>query len=199
VAKFVLRSFDGGHVGYDSALNGAVISDCGRYRYALWRKWSNDGPVATFVMLNPSVADARVDDPTIRKCVGFARRWGRSGIWVVNLFALRSTNPYGLVSAENGSRYAIDAALMARAVGPDNDDWLRAACEYESPVLAWGATGGAHVGKLIDARLRRALPMMGTAEGIGELTCLGRSKSGHPRHPLMLAYSTPLERFEVRS
>jgi hypothetical protein len=174
----------------------ALISPCGQYRYWLLRRWSNR-PLATFVMLNPSTADANSDDATIRKCMGFADAWGLGGIWVVNLFALRSTNPYGLVSDEVGRRYALDGGVLTRAVGPDNDEWLRAACEYDSPVLAWGATGGPHVGRLVDARLRRAFPMMASADGLQELRCLGRAKNGHPRHPLMLAYSTPLERFEV--
>lgn len=174
----------------------ALISPCKRYRYWLLRRWGNY-PLATFVMLNPSTADANSDDPTIRKCMGFADSWGMGGIWVVNLFALRSTNPYGLVSDEVGRRHALDGGVLTRAVGPDNDGWLRAACEHDSPVLAWGATGGSHVARLVDARLRRAFPMMAHAEGVQELRCLGRAKNGHPRHPLMLAYSTPLERFEV--
>jgi hypothetical protein len=135
-------------------------------------------------MLNPSTADAHADDPTIRKCMGFARRWGMSGIWVVNLFALRSTDPAGLLDAPD-------------PIGPENNDWVRAAIEYDRPVFAWGATGGARVAKLVASRTVRILEIAREAEGADEPMCLGRTKNGHPRHPLMLAYSTPLDRFEV--
>jgi len=96
----------------------ALISPCSQYRYWLLRRWSNR-PLATFVMLNPSTADANSDDATIRKCMGFADAWGLGGIWVVNLFALRSTNPYGLVSDEVGRRYALDSGVLTRAVVPE--------------------------------------------------------------------------------
>ena len=71
----------------------ARLSDDRRYRYLLVRRWDNTLPDATFVMLNPSTADERDDDPTIRKCIGFAKRWGCGGIKVVNLYAFRATNP----------------------------------------------------------------------------------------------------------
>ncbi len=78
----------------------AVISDCGRYRYRLTRRWG-DGPLLSFIMLNPSTADAEVDDPTIRRCMGFARRDGYGGIVVGNLYAFRTTKPKALFAADN--------------------------------------------------------------------------------------------------
>ena len=71
----------------ESTLNGAIISDCGKYRYQLWRKWDPSLPVVLFIMLNPSQADASEDDPTIRRCINYAKSWGYGGIYVGNLFA----------------------------------------------------------------------------------------------------------------
>ncbi|MDB5297796.1 MAG: hypothetical protein JWO31_3779 [Phycisphaerales bacterium] len=71
----------------------AVLSPCERYRYVLHRWWDESKPAVCWLMLNPSTADAATDDPTIRKCCGFARAWGAGGIAVVNLFALRATDP----------------------------------------------------------------------------------------------------------
>src|SRR3989449_11540410 len=104
----------------------ACFSRCGTYRYALWRRWAA-GPQVLFVMLNPSTADAQRDDPTIRRCIGFARRWGCGGIEVVNLFALRATDPRRL-------RYTRDP------VGPENVAHLARAAGRASLVgAAWGA------------------------------------------------------------
>ena len=72
--------------------SGAVISRCSQYRYDLWRIWDRDSPIMVFVMLNPSTADAGADDPTLRRCIGFARRHGFGGIRVRNVFALRATD-----------------------------------------------------------------------------------------------------------
>ena len=87
----------------------AVISKCGAYRYSLTRKWS-DAPLLSFVMLNPSTADAKEDDPTIRRCIGFARREGAGGLIVANLYALRSSSPEALWAARD-------------PIGPQNRRW----------------------------------------------------------------------------
>lgn len=86
----------------------AGISECGTYRYWLCREWSPGLDSLVWLMLNPSTADATQDDPTIRRCMGFARRWGYGGITVVNLYAYRATNPRDLLTA-------------ADPVGPEND------------------------------------------------------------------------------
>lgn len=152
---------------------------------ALERDWTKAGeqptePI-TFVMLNPSTANDVADDPTIRKCVGFVSRWGANRLLVVNLFAWRATDPRDLVRAR---------AEGADVIGPLNDEHIVRAAELSSRVLLdWGACSGvdlqtraAHVRQLI-ARSRRDATTL----------CLGRTKSGEPRHPLMLAYETDLE------
>ena len=73
--------------------SGADFSECGRYRYKLWRTWDDVRPVVMFIMLNPSTADATADDPTIRRCIGFAHDWGYGGVRVGNLFAWRTPYP----------------------------------------------------------------------------------------------------------
>jgi hypothetical protein len=106
-----------------------------RYRYRLWRLWASetsDLPVVKWIMLNPSTADSSKDDPTIRKCKKFARRWGYGGIFVANLFALRATNPKEL--------YKVD---LATAIGPGNDGHiLQILASHPGPnIAAWGQHG----------------------------------------------------------
>ncbi len=81
---------------FENTSKGAVLSSCGRFRYKLWRVWDNSKDKVLFLMHNPSTADASMDDPTIRRCIGFARNWGYGGIYVGNLTAFRATNPEDL-------------------------------------------------------------------------------------------------------
>jgi hypothetical protein len=104
----------------------AVLSDDGRYRYRLSRRWT-EGPTLHWVMLNPSTADADKDDPTIRRCVGFATHNGFGSISVCNLFALRATNPRELIPA------------CSAAVGPANDKFIQEIPSGSTVVAAWGA------------------------------------------------------------
>lgn len=135
------------------------------YRYRLSRTWA-DGPRATFIMLNPSTADERADDPTLRRCIGFARRWGFGGLIVVNLYALRATRPADLWTA-------------ADPVGTENDRYLAGASETRGLlVAAWGAHA-----KRERVREVMALP------GFEQLMCLRTTKQGHPSHPLYLPQS----------
>ena len=150
----------------------AIITECGRYRYELRRVWDPKGPLLEFVMLNPSTADGDVDDPTIRRCIGFARRWGYGGIVVRNLYAYRATNPDMLANVDD-------------PIGPENRDYL-ANQVADCTVVAWGAHPAA-VGWWqgypydITAALKRP-----------EWLCLGLTSSGMPRHPLYIrADATP--------
>ena len=81
--------------------SGAELSECGKYRYSLTRIWDETKPKVMFIMLNPSTADANNDDPTIRRCIGFAKSWGFGGLYVCNLFGFRATNPKELLKVNN--------------------------------------------------------------------------------------------------
>lgn len=150
----------------------AVLSTCGTYRYELRRDWDADLPWCGWVMLNPSTADASVDDPTIRRCVNFAKSWGAGGIIVVNLFALRATKPTMLKKHYD-------------PIGSRNDQFLREVAEEATAmVCAWGSN------EMAVPRARTALSVM--AEVGAPLRCLGTTKSGAPRHPLYVRGDQPL-------
>jgi hypothetical protein len=165
----------------------AVISRDGKYRYHLYREVAGDGgPIATFIMLNPSTADHLTDDPTIRKCLGFCRRWGCGELHVVNLFAVRATNPADI-------RKAVDP------VGPDNLDWIERsvamamnACNLalRGPVVcAWGTHGSYR---------DQDLTVLGRIEKICKPRTLGLTRDGHPKHPLYVPYGAELVGFAGR-
>lgn len=140
----------------------------GEYRYLLWRSWRPAEPHALFVMLNPSTADATEDDPTIRRCVAFARDWGHGGLVVANLFSLRATDPREL-------RGHIDP------IGPRTDETLRRAAKTAGVVVAaWGC--GGHL-------LHRNLAVARLLRGIAPLHHLRLTKHGDPSHPLYLPKS----------
>lgn len=153
----------------------AELSPCGSYRYKLTRARGlrfPDAGTAAFCMLNPSTADATIDDPTIRRCRGFADSWGCNGLVVVNLYALRSTYPNALWSHRD-------------PVGPDNDLWLSSvARECGDVVCAWGANAR-------EDRVRQVVQILRAAGA--RLWCLGRTKAGHPRHPLYVRGDQALE------
>lgn len=154
-------------------MRGAATFDrTGRYRYRLRRRWG-PGPQVAFVMLNPNGADAVRDDPTIRRCVGFARRWGFGAVEVVNLFGYRTGDALALARAED-------------PIGPENDRHLRRAVRAADVVVcAWGASPLA---------ARRAAAVAAVFAG-RSLRCLGRTASGAPRHPLYLRSDSRLRRF----
>ncbi len=160
----------------------ANISRDGLYRYELTRRWGEqEDDLLPFVMLNPSDADAEKDDPTIRRCMAFARRQGAGGIIVANLFAWRTPHSDELRQAGDpfgkDNRKAIEA-IAARSI------------ENGIPIVcAWGCRGALH------AADETAIDIM---RGVGPsvvLKCLGKTKAGHPRHPLYLRRDQPLEEF----
>lgn len=154
---------------FDSTKRSAVISECGRYRYRLARVWG-EGPRLVFVMLNPSTADEHANDPTVERCERRARAGGFAGLEVVNLFALRSTDPGALYM------HSQDAA-----VGPLNDAAILDACVLGFVVCAWGCHGN------MGGRGERVRAML-AAKGIA-LHVLALNTDGSPRHPLYLANS----------
>lgn len=156
----------------------AAISACGRYRYWLSRSWDAK-PALAFIMLNPSTADAAIDDPTIRRCMGFAQREGYGGICVVNLFAWRSTDKSALL-----------ALPYDLAVGDENDDHIGLMIAKTGLIVAaWGGYSG-KLGKLVAQRVTQVKAICGQAQK--PLFCLGVSKGGMPRHPLYLPKDTQL-------
>ena len=107
----------------------ATFSDCRKYRYALWRTWDSEIPYAMFVGLNPSTADETEDDPTIRRCLNYARDWGYGGLCMVNLFGFRATQPNDMKDASD-------------PIGPDNDTYLITLAKDAGVIIAaWGNHG----------------------------------------------------------
>ena len=144
----------------------AIFSEDRVYRYSLYRDWpmkdARDG-TPVFIGLNPSTADEVKDDPTIRRCKGFAKSWGYRGMFMLNLFAFRATNPREMLKAPY-------------PIGPDNNHWLITLTQEAPTVIAaWGRLGK-HLG-----RDRQVLALLGRIHQIG--------KANYPRHPLYLKSS----------
>jgi len=144
----------------------ATISPCQRYRYELGRRWG-DGAMLTWVMLNPSTADAGEDDPTIRRCAQFSQDYGFHGLVVRNLFAYRATNPKELARVED-------------SVGSDNDVPL-----LDKIVFAWGAN------TLAQQQAHNMVTLYPDA------LCLGVTKNGDPRHPLYVPRTRGFVRYDL--
>ena len=143
--------------------SGAHFSRCRRFRYALWREWDASLPAVMLIGLNPSTADATRDDPTIRRCIGFARSWGFGRLWMVNLFAFRATYPKDLMAA-------------ADPVGPRNDWWLRRTGRRADRIVAGWGNDGARYGRSYRVR-----------ELFGDrLEIIRLNATGQPAHPLYL-------------
>lgn len=141
----------------------AVISDDRRYRYLLSRQWASTGKVISFICLNPSTADENIDDPTVRRCVNFAKQWGGKRLIIGNLFAFRATDPCALRTIDD-------------PIGPDNEYWLeQIARESDFVIAAWGAHG----------RFRQRSQEF-TKKFSGTLNALRLTKAGDPCHPLYL-------------
>lgn len=142
----------------------ATLSACSRYRYSLRRTWADGGHVVCFIMLNPSTADADIDDPTIRRCIGFGKSWNFDALEVVNLFAWRETAPKFLIAPND-------------PIGPDNDAAIiQASDRSELVVCAWGAHALA---------VERALQISAMLK-TKSLYCLGTTRNMQPKHPLYI-------------
>mgnify|MGYP003965565273 FL=1 len=138
----------------------ATFSDCRKYRYALSRTWNGKKKTILFIGLNPSTANEKIDDPTIRRCINYAQNWGYGSLLMVNLFAYRATMPSELKNAKN-------------PIGNDNDlHILELSKKADLAVAAWG-----NEGFLLnrDKVVKKLLP---------NLMCLKINKSGQPAHPL---------------
>lgn len=156
----------------------AAFSPDGTYRYALFRRWGS-GPTLCWVMLNPSTANAFREDNTSRRVAAFTRRLGSyGGLVIVNLYALRSTDPRKLWTHPN-------------PIGPLGDQFLHSqAGGHTSVIAAWGSHG---------ARNGRGQAVADTLTEAGvTLHCLGVTDNGQPRHPLYIPANTPFQPYQAR-
>jgi hypothetical protein len=150
--------------------NGAIFDPTQTYRYCLWRSWSDAAKIG-FVLLNPNRADAELNDPTIRRCLGFAKAWGYGGLEVVNLFAFRAKTPQLLKQA-------------IEPIGEENDRYLITLPErVDTIVFAWGNWGS------LWGRDRAIVKLFSEQQN---LYCFGTTKTGQPCHPLYLKRDEPL-------
>jgi hypothetical protein len=142
---------------------GAEFSPDRKHRYTLWRIWDESKPYAMFIGLNPSTADEVKNDPTVTRCLGYAKKWGFGGLYMMNIFAFRSTDPKKL-------KFVVDP------VGEKNDYWLKKIAKDAGIVVAaWGNHG---------SFLERAKEV---STLIPKIHCLKLNKNGQPAHPLYLA------------
>ncbi|PHR54656.1 MAG: hypothetical protein COA43_16235 [Robiginitomaculum sp.] len=153
----------------------AIFSPCRQYRYRLSQIWDERTPPLTWLMLNPSTADEVKNDPTVERCERRARMWGYGGSVVLNIFAYRATDPK-------------DMRAHVDPIGPDNDEWLRkiaresAKAEGAADIVGGWGEHGAHM------KRGEAVLEIFRQEG-GRLSALKINASGHPAHPLYIAYS----------
>jgi hypothetical protein len=171
-AAFRMGWVEGHQMLYDMGTRGP-----GRYRYTLARNIGGEKGIVLFCMLNPSTADDTADDPTIRRCKGFAKLWGYTQLRVVNLFAIRSTDPKALRDMDdpvgNGTNEIIADELK----------------KADLLVLAWGATGGFVYQKMLFLDRFGKHPWK----------CLGVTKAGHPKHPLYIPYKVELVDYPTKA
>ena len=155
----------------------AIVSDDGAYRYSLARWWDASRRRDLWIMCNPSTADAAIDDATIRRCIGYSRRFGSGGFVVVNAYGYRATKPAAMWAAQADG---IDI------VGPENDRWIKAHLKTETGqvIAAWGAHPKPERCWRLNAIIRSAKR---------DSLCLGTTRDGMPRHPLMLRNDAQLQ------
>jgi hypothetical protein len=154
--------------------HGAIFDATRRYRYSLWRSWRDRGCRVAFILLNPSQANEVDDDPTIRRCIGFAKSWGYGSMEIVNLFAYCATKVSTLRKASD-------------PIGPENDTYILQAAERASLLIcAWGSWG---------CLWGRNLEVQSLLQEF-DSGCLGLTSRGHPRHPLYLPKQTAIIRYK---
>jgi len=155
----------------------AHFSDDGIYRYWLSRHWDYSKNNIAWIMLNPSTADGKKDDNTIRKCIKFSEFWGFGGMIVVNLFAARSTDPKQLKNFPD-------------PVGPDNNYFLLNATKYCKTIIAAWGNHGTYLNQ--SERVKEQFRLHGK-----KLNCLHVNNSGEPKHPLYISMNTQFTPFEA--
>ena len=157
----------------------AKLSDNRKYRYILYRAWGKRIPYALFILLNPSTADETTNDPTVRRCISFAKICGYGAMSIVNLFAYRTTDPKEL-------------QRCLYPFGNENMFWIQEAISHADIIIAaWGTKGNYK-------NQDKAVMCMVEQTGM-QIKCLGITKSGHPKHPLYLSRNTELINYKPRS
>ena len=140
----------------------ANISKDKIYRYTLSRTWDSIKPTVLFIGLNPSIADENIDDPTITRCINFAKDWGYGTLLMANLFAFRSTYPKEI--------YLIDDPI-----GKDNDHYILECVKQSDLIIACWGNNGTYMDR--EKIIKELVP---------NLYCLQKNKNGTPHHPLRL-------------
>ncbi|MDU3103301.1 DUF1643 domain-containing protein [Streptococcus sp.] len=140
----------------------ANISKDKIYRYTLSRTWDSTKPTVLFIGLNPSIADENIDDPTITRCINFAKDWGYGTLLMANLFAFRSTYPKEI--------YLIDDPI-----GKDNDHYILECVKQSDLIIACWGNNGTYMDR--EKIIKELVP---------NLYCLQKNKNGTPHHPLRL-------------
>lgn len=145
-------------------MKNATLSTCRKYRYTLWRRWDDVRELlyVMFIGLNPSTADEKNDDPTIRRCVRYAQDWGYSALCMTNLFAFRATAPEAMKATKN-------------PIGPKNDHFLLDVSKGTDVIIAAWGVHGTYLER--DEEVKKLIP---------RLSVLKLTKNGHPAHPLYL-------------
>ena len=160
----------------DGNESSAVFSKCLKYRFVLGRAWRAGKGMAMNIGLNPSTATETEDDPTIRRCIGFAKSWGCNSLVMLNLFGFRATKPADMKRARNPIGRANDLLILSHAEAADK------------VVCAWGAGGGfRNRDREVFELIREHSPL-----------CLRLTKAGHPWHPLYLPKTAALSPFTIR-
>lgn len=183
-------------IGFVGVVGGADLSEDRLHRYRLWRYLPplpgthNDGSRVLWLMLNPSTADELQDDLTVKKCVGFARRWGHGNgrVEICNLFSYRATDPAHLWAWLG--QHPAPLYQPEQIVSRNESAIVRAALRAHTIVLAWGDQQKQPAFKSVSQRMIGELDRLGLS-----LYCLGLTKRGYPRHPSRLGYDTELVRF----
>lgn len=171
---FTAKAFDN----YRKKPAGAVISSCKTYRYLLWRIWDADKPMLTYLMLNPTTADDRLNDPTMLRCMRRAEMLGYGGMWVVNLFAVRAIGTERLYH-------------HADPVGPQNDVALLGACMQADTVMCGWGLHGRVLNRGVDIAILLRDKNIATQ-------CFGINENGQPVHPYYLPYDIPPRHFPTK-
>lgn len=156
---------------------GAVISVCGKYRYSLIRTYTSNPvePFVLFIGLNPSIADSNIDDPTLRRCLGFMEDWNLKSLKMVNLFAFRATDPREMIAQTNPTGLSNDLMILHE---------IKQAAKI---VICWG-NKGSHLD-----RDKEVLEILKQYQD--KVFSFGETKTGQPKHPLYLAKTTQLKKY----